>query len=285
MKIPISIAKKLQLLIDGNTLPASGLQNQVIKKMLEDGAVQKQQYSKTKALLFVADKQKFAIYLHNHFGIRGIQEYITKQTSEETLTRADAVTIAGDSKLQRIRSFKGFLVTSYNTVEATINDQPFTIYPQSGSYTFIHDYESFLLPESITIVGIENPENFRFIEQQRYLFTSKNPLFVSRYPQSNDLIKWLEAIPNHYLHFGDLDFAGINIYLNEYKKHLSNKATFFIPPNAEELLQQFGNRSLYDKQYHLQLNRIEEKAMNDLVQLLHKYRKVLEQEIFITPTN
>ena len=45
-------------------------------------------------------------------------------------------------------------------------------------------------------------------------------LFVCRYPQSNDLIKWLQSIPNRYLHFGDLDFAGINIYLNEFKKYL-----------------------------------------------------------------
>ncbi|MCA6071324.1 MAG: hypothetical protein LE168_02900 [Endomicrobium sp.] len=64
------------------------------------------------------------------------------------------------------------------------------------------------------------------------------PLFVSRYPQnqSKDLIKWLQSIPNNYLHFGDFDFAGIGIYLNEYKKYLTDKAMFLIPENIEKFI-------------------------------------------------
>ena len=39
----------------------------------------------------------------------------------------------------------------------------------------------------------------------------------------------MKSIPNNYLHFGDFDLAGIGIYVNEYKCHLSNKSSFYIP--------------------------------------------------------
>ena len=40
-------------------------------------------------------------------------------------------------------------------------------------------------------------------------------LLVSRYPQSKDLVTWLHTVPNHYVHFGDIDLAGIHIYLTD----------------------------------------------------------------------
>src|SRR5690606_17515230 len=119
-----------------------------------------------------------------------------------------------------------------------------------GTFKFIYEYEKFILSPDITIVGIENPSNFRHIDKQKYLFSDIKPLFVSRYPQnqSKDLIKWLQSIPNNYLHFGDFDFAGIGIYLNEFKKHLAEKASFFVPDNIEELLKESGNKKRYDEQ-------------------------------------
>src|SRR5690625_4061911 len=75
---------------------------------------------------------------------------------------------------------------------------------------------------------MENARNFSQIHKQRYLFEEINPLFVSRYPQNQnqDFIRWIQQIPNTYLHFGDFDLAGISIYINEYKKHLGDKASF-----------------------------------------------------------
>ena len=111
--------------------------------------------------------------------------------------------------------------------------QHLTIQPREGTFTFIYDFETFFPPDNITIVGIENPENFRHIQKQKKFFEDIQPLFVSRYPQNKDLIKWLQTIPNSYLHFGDFDFAGLNIYINEFKKHLHDKATFYLPPDIE----------------------------------------------------
>ena len=81
---------------------------------------------------------------------------------------------------------------------------------------------------------------------------------------------------------GDYDFAGINIYLQEYKKNLGAKASFFIPDNMEQLLEQYGNKTLYDRQ---QLNNtgIVEEKLQQLIALIHKYKKGLEQEILLIP--
>ncbi|MBC7534251.1 MAG: metallophosphoesterase [Ferruginibacter sp.] len=271
-----------QLLLPGEKIPISAMRHPVVHKMLEDAVLQKQQISKAKALLFIPGKESMSDYLHNHFGISDLEEYINTLESEEQ-SRAGNVAISGNSKLQAVRTFKGFLINTYDAVPAVQNKKPIVIQPITGSYTYIYDYENFIPDAAVTIVGIENPENFRQIEKQRYLFANIQPLFVSRYPQSNDLVKWLSAIPNNYLHFGDLDFAGINIYQNEFKKHLCNKASFFIPGNVEALLMQYGNRELFNRQYNpaLDYSQNVSPAVGTLVQLFLQHKKVLEQEVFI----
>lgn len=282
MKLPLHIAKKLQQLLQPlQTIAGSSMQHAVVTKMLEDGILQKQQLGKTKALLFISDKDKLAPYLSNHFGISNLEEYITTLENSEP-SRSANVGISGNSKLQKVRTFKGFLVNSFANINATLNSRPFKIDPVDGSYTFIHDYESFVPDPVVTIVGIENPENFRQIARQQYLFKDLQPLFVCRYPQSNDLVKWLQGITNPYLHFGDLDLSGISIYLAEYKRHLEERATFFLPLNTAVLFEQFGNKELFNKQYNPLLNYTsDEQNIKELLSLIFKHKKVLEQEIFI----
>jgi hypothetical protein len=105
-----------------------------------------------------------------------------------------------------------------------------------------------LLCVPVTIVGIENPENFRHIQKQKKIFEYIQPLFVSRYSKIKDLIKWLQTITNSYLHFGDFDFAGLNIYCNKYKKHIKDKAKFFLPSDFEKLLSTKGSQDNYNHQ-------------------------------------
>jgi len=179
-------------------------------------------------------------------------------------------------------------VNSYIPIKAALNGKPITLNFTDGTFQFIYDFEKFIPEENVTIVGIENPENFRYIEKQKYLFKEIQPLFVSRYPQnqSKDLVKWLQSIPNNYLHFGDFDFAGIGIYLNEYKRHLEKKALFFVPNNIEELFKLNGNRILYNEQnINFKVERINEDNLLKLIETIHKYRKGLEQELLIKEHN
>lgn len=131
---------------------------------------------------------------------------------------------------------------------------------------------------------MENAKNFRHIQEQKYLFQNINPLFVSRYPQNQnkDFIKWMKSIPNDYLHFGDFDIAGISIYLNEYKKYLSKKATFFIPENIQSDIKKNGNRDRYNKQkLNFKIEEIKEKQVLDLVKIISREKKGLDQEFYI----
>jgi len=283
MNLPIGIAEKLLLLQNTEKIPASKLQHSSIDTMLENGILEQQILGRSKKLIFLRSPERLDDYLRNHFGISNLLEYILVLKNEVAL-RSDFIAIASDSKLRNVRTFKGFLVNCFSPLQATLNNEPIIINPAEGSFQFIYDFETFTIPAEVTLVGIENPENFRHIYKQKYLFQNINPLFVCRYPQnqSKDLIKWLQSVPNPYLHFGDFDFAGIGIYLNEYKKYLGKKANFFVPDNTKILLQNYGNKALYANQSeNFVKEKIDETKLNDLIQWIHELKMGLEQEIFI----
>ncbi len=280
MKISVGLAKKLLKLSAGESIPGSQLQYSAIPGMIDDDVIQIKIAGRSKKHLFVPNSKSLHNYIKNHFGINDLAEYV-KKLEKGNLTRSEAVKIASNSKLTRIRTFKGFPVNCYHPIEATLNNKSIVIEPREGLFTFIYDFTQFVPDADITIIGIENPENFRYVEKQMYLFSNYKPLFVSRYPQSKDLIKWLLSISNNYLHFGDFDFQGINIYHNEFKKYLKERATFFIPSNIEALMESNGKRSLYDRQLNCKIENITENGISSLLSLMHKYKKCLEQEVFV----
>ncbi|HEX2937011.1 MAG TPA: hypothetical protein VHO72_16765 [Bacteroidales bacterium] len=283
MNLPIGIAEKLILLQNGEKIPSSKLNHSVIDTMLGNGILEQQIQGRSRKIIFLRSPNRLNDYLKNHFGINSLYEYVSLYNQEDAL-RGDFVTISSNSKLRKVRTFKGFLVNSYAPVQAALNNEPLWINPVAGCFPFIYDFECFSVLGDITIVGVENPENFRYINKQKHLFQDIKPLFVSRYPQTQnkDLIKWLQSIPNHYLHFGDFDFAGIAIYLNEYKKYLGDKATFFVPENIKDLLKEFGNKELYDYQKsNFGIERIDEIKLSQLVSIIQECKRGLEQEVLI----
>ena len=150
---------------------------------------------------------------------------------------------------------------------------------------FVSDWERFVIPSDVIVVGIENPENFRFIRQQRHLFESclpgKRLLFVSRYPQSTDLRKWLMGISNPYVHFGDFDLAGIKIFLSEFHRYLPERSSYLIPSDIEERLKNGSTERFQGNYYenrHLSSDILELQALIDLIM---KYHKGYDQEGYI----
>lgn len=280
MKLPISIAEKLISMQNGEKIPFSKLKHSSIEAMIDNGILKRQIQGRTKTQIYLTSRDSLTAYLKNHYGIDDLAIYL-EVAQKDGLSRAESVDISSNSKLKSIRTFKGFLVNCYQPVDCIFNNHPFTIQPQEGTFTFIYDYEHFTPSTNTVIVGIENPENFRHIHKNKSLFADINPLFVSRYPQKKDLIKWLQIIPNNYLHFGDFDYAGLNIYYNEYKKHLKSKAKFFLPPDIEKQISTKGNRDNYNNQtVQFNQNEIEEDNVRVLLHLIEKYQKGLEQEIF-----
>ncbi len=140
------------------------------------------------------------------------------------------------------------------------------------------------------VIGVENMENFRFVEKQAYLFKYLMAplLFVSRYPQSGDLVRWLKRITNRYIHFGDLDLAGINIFLTEFRNPLfdtkGKRTEFFIPADAQSRLSQ-GSCERYDAQIARFGNlHSEDPRLEYLISLIHRYRRGYDQDGFIRET-
>ena len=279
MKLSNKNINILNQLIAGEILAASKANTKLIEELIQEN------------ILFVSGKHKRKIQLKNkealfmYFSNQNqidLEEYLN--TMDNAQTRADFVKLTTDSKDSKERAFKGFLVNSFSKIPAILHNKRITIKPPEGSFIFIYDFEDFRIDEQITVVGVENSLNFRYIQKQAYLFEDKNILFASRYPQnqSKDFIKWLASIPNKYIHFGDFDLAGIGIYLNEYKKHLGAKARFFIPGTIENDLKEKGNRKRYDLQkQNFEIDDIDEPELLNLVNLIHKSKRGLDQEFYI----
>ena len=220
-------------------------------------------------------------------------------------TRAQLVEAFGDSKIRAIRSCPGFPVNVYRplSVELGPADQSgkrprILLGPVEGAFTFISDWQNFRIPADVLVVGVENMENFRKVSRQRHLFEGyATPiLFVSRYPQSGDLVAWLKSIPNRYLHFGDFDLAGISIFLTEFRIPIDGtpdsggRTEFFIPDGIEELLEK-GSPERYQDQverFQTLLERLLSLAPHDtqlrrLVSLIHTHRRGYDQEGLLPP--
>ena len=281
MKLSLKIAKVLVLLINGESIPNHSAINRLIDELVLENIITRK--GKHKKSLELINETDLHTYLANQLQINDLKNYILALENENS-TRAELVKITTDSKKSKERAFKGFLVNSYSSIKAELNNEAITINPDRGSFVFIYDYESFKVPKEITIIGVENAKNFSQIQEQKHLFENIIPLFVSRYPQNQnkDFIKWMNSIPNNYLHFGDFDIAGIGIYLNEYKKHLSEKAAFFIPENIKSALRKNGNRERYNNQnINFKIEQIQESKILDLIELIKKEKKGLDQEYYI----
>ena len=125
-------------------------------------------------------------------------------------------------------------------------------------------------------------------EKQRWLdemFPNRKVLFVSRYPQneSHDLVKWLGGIPNEYVHFGDLDLAGIRIFLTEFHRYLGSRSSFLIPPDYETRISN-GSRERYDAQLpYIKRLTTDNPHLQQLIDCIHKYHRGYDQEGFCKP--
>lgn len=282
MKISQKNAKLLKLLITGETIPSSQMNKALRDTLLADGVLDQKVTGRTKKTLFFKNPDNISTYLKNQFGISDIDKYIDLLENENS-TKADAVEISSNSKIKSTRSFSGFPIQVLEDITVTMMEKDIILSPQKGLFTFVSDWKSFMPNPDVIIIGVENGETFSNIEDYSHLFdTNKQYLFVSRYPQSTDLREWLLMIPNRYIHFGDFDIAGIAIYYNEIKKYLDDRAEFFVPGAIEKLIEEYGNRELFDKQIHLldSAKMIEEENVIKLLSLIFNMKKGLEQELF-----
>lgn len=278
----MAISASIQALISGDKVASSKLSKKLLDELMVEG------------LLLVTTRGSRKSYRARD--IEALKRYLIDIDESYRMldvaaadSRASMAAETGNSKLMMIRSCPGFPINSYDLIECRLDDKPFPVCPREGSFLFVTDWKHFTIPHDVTVMGIENMENFRQIRHQRrffedYLHSQGLPdkvLFVSRYPQSPDLRHWLSTIHNHYLHFGDFDLAGIHIFLSEFHKHLGDRSSFLIPDDIELRIAK-GSAVRYDEQYdkfhslHTDVTYIQ-----SLIDIINKYHRNYDQEGYI----
>lgn len=283
MKITSSLIDKLIRLRSGESLPSSVLRGEWVEELLSDGVLISRSHGSRSCIIAASPDTLEQSLIHINERLGHLDKM--KETLDAETTRSEQAAETGNSKLVTARSCPGFLVNSYEPITCCLNGKELVVNPQEGTSLFIADWHSFAIPDDVTVVNIENMENFRLIRRQQPLFASalagKRLLFVSRYPQSSDLRTWLQTIPNQYVHFGDFDLAGIHIFLTEFQKRLGTRASFLIPQDIEQRIKH-GSAERYNDQYpkfcHLTSNI---PPLQQLIDMLHKYHRCYDQEGYI----
>ena len=277
----ISVAVKA--LLDGEPVSASKLNKRLVNELIDEG------------LLFVYVHGSRKSYKARN--IDALKRYLIDKDeryrileTQSSESRASMATNTGNSKLKTVRSCPGFPVNSYEDIVCSLGGKEITIHPPEGSFQYICLWEEFKIPTDVIVIGIENMENFRWIHKQRQFFQDylqqrgfpTKAIFVSRYPQSTDLRNWLCSIPNYYLHFGDFDLAGINIFLAEFRQYIGKDRTSFLIPDDIALRLKTGSGQRYDTQYErFKSLRSDDNDLQKLINLIHSERKGYDQEGYI----
>lgn len=285
MKLTLRLIKNLRRIIKGESIPYSDLPKSLADSLISEGL-----------LIPIHNRSRQRLRTHNPDALAGAlpryNEALNDLDAAESLfsddkSRAAQASISGNSKTTGMRSTPGFLVNTYHCMGCRLNDKPFIVAPSEGSAVYIADWESFIPPVSALVVGIENMENFLKIRNHGSLFDNcladaeTDILFVARYAFSSDISRWLERIPNRYLHFGDFDLAGIDIFLKQFQPVVEGRGSFLIPSDIEERLRH-GSRQRYDGQYskYQQLTTTDT-DLKKLITMIHLYRRCYDQEGYI----
>ncbi len=285
MRLTLRLIENLQQLLRGESIPYSALPKSLVEALVGEGILSVA-YHKTKRQLIAPHSAALAGALPKYNEALTDLDAAARLLTEDNSRSAQAA-LSGNSKTNSKRTTPGFLVNSYSPIECKLGGKSFLIEPIEGSAVYIADWQSFVLPTSTLIIGIENTENFLRIREQRKLFDDclqqkeTEILFVSRYAFSSDLTDWLASVSNRYVHFGDFDLAGIDIFLKQFKPHVGERGSFLVPSDIGSRLKQ-GSRKRYDDHYQ-KYSRLtsSEPTLNHLISLINKYRRTYDQEGYI----
>lgn len=281
MNITIEQAKLLKELSEGKKVPLSRLKARIFQQLIQEQVLLRQKESHGWNI-YTDHPQSLLNYLYNHYIRCTLDEYIER--GQAAPSRSNNIRMSGDSKLKETELWQGFYFKVSEPIHAQWQGKPLTLLPYpEGIPVFMPQPETLSLPEGVTVVMIENSENFLKIETQLPLFQGLKCFFVSFYPreQHSYFIEWLQKQPNNYVHYGDFDFAGIHIYQSQYKKYVSGESRYLVPSGLLPLFRRYGKRALYNNQLSLQaLIKADEPGISELLEIIKREHKGLEQEIF-----
>lgn len=286
INITLNQARLLKSLSLGERFPISNLKGNIFQHLLDEHVLSK--YKKGNGWMAFADNpQDLLNHLNNKYIKCPLDDFIQKMEDVEEeineLKRVDNVLMRGNSKCKKTHPMNGFLVKSLDPIDVSLSGNNLLLSPDIWPICFVPNPEGFKIPSDVTIVMVENPENFIHIEKQKEFFKGHRTLFTTYYPRDThrNLVTWLGSLPNPYIHYGDFDLAGIHIYQHVYRKHISGPSSFFVPEFIDKLIHRFGETELYNKQLPYRDSILpNEPGIKRLLDIIDREHKGLEQEIF-----
>jgi hypothetical protein len=291
MDIPISFIEKLITISRKETVSIGQFKSKQNKELLEiflgENILQKSK-KKSSFIVYTSNNEQLRNFIRERYGIINLEDYYQLLINPSS-TKSESAQIASDSKTKRTKVYRGFFIRTFDDIKGSINGEIINLKTLKGSSLFISDFKNLIIPENVTIVGIENPETYFLIENYKQYFEKFKPLFLLRF-NNKAFIEWLQLIPNMYLHFGDFDLSGIAIYILEYRNKIGcNRCNYFIPNDIESLISNSKNYTDYVKQLNdlkvggLDFDNYPE--IKDLANIIKKYRKTIEQEALMNPND
>ena len=198
-------------------------------------------------------------------------------------TREDVVAAVGDTKGESSKVDNGFdcnflrsLIYEYDGKECYADCLPYLSVK-------VPDWRKFVIPQEVKIVIVENFSSVFNKEKYNSLWTEENDyLFVLRDENTKNVIEWLnENQPNNEVyHFGDFDMSGLQIYQN-IKSKINEKGRYHLFKLPEDIFEEMIRRSdskLFFKQYNYAHVDSSDEEVKDVIRLIKKYGKTIEQE-------
>ncbi len=268
------------LLEDGVITEGKFNNKEIVKSLKQNGSVKSGKSTAKIRYIHLVKENNIFMFLNNYnyfinskFEIDDyISEIIDAKPSRDIIQKWH-----NDTKSKESKSLKGLYVSSLDNIDIKIDDKIVTIIPNNALGYFLFHTQQIELFEDTIVVGVENYQVIWFAQKYKQFFENKNILFVVINPY---MLEWIGNLENEYIHFGDYDLAGINIYLNKIIPRLkkSKKYSMFIPDNIEYLIHEHGDVELFEKQIEYKNLVVNDLKLNSLKEIIKNEKKAIEQE-------
>lgn len=227
----------------------------------------------------------FGVIKTNGYKVNSIEDldYFIKE-NENPKSRDEIADNYSHTKRVESKSFNGLMINVLDKLEVTSNDKKQYFYAMEGMGLFIHYTSKLQLDDNVIVVGVENPQVVWYINKYKHLFNKEKKylfLCISEYKTIYQY-KWLESFVGDYLHFGDFDLAGINIYLNTIVPKLKNckSHSYLIPDDIYEKIKKRNYQKDYSKQTrYLKIESKFEPKLQELISFIKDTKSTFEQEM------
>ena len=281
MKINKHDFLSIKTLLEDGTITEGKFKNKsIVESLKQNGSVKNaKRTAKVRYIELIKSENIFNFLNHQGYNINSIDDiesYIS-DIFDETPSRDTIQKHTSNTKSKLSPSLEGLDVSSLEDLDIKIDDEVVTIRPHNGMGYFLFHTQKIEVSKDTIIVGVGNYQVVWFAKKYSKFFENKKVLFVV---VNTYMLKWIQTLGNEYIHFGDYDLAGINIYLNKILPRLkkAQKYSIFIPDDIEKLIDNNGSFKLFKNQV-IYKNLISSDAkVNNLIRIIDKYKKGLEQE-------